>query len=289
MFIITFKTNSSDIDAKIEKLQLNDVFNTYYEAALNITTDNWGYGYEEKENEILDLHIVFDADESKLEAFLIKISDILDDFSFEVKEENYNYEETIFPSVQINDSWILINPNEESQNINRINFISQGAFGTGLHETTKDILSLILKKDFSNKTVMDIGTGSGILAIATALKSAKKVTAVDIRDVEEEVMLNASFNDLSTIEVKVGNALTNDFTVDPLYDWIYINIGGEETQMFMEYIDSHLKKDGMLLVSGLVEWSFDFVKSKVEEHSYEMTQKLQTNEWCTAIFKKIQK
>ena len=288
MFIITFKTNSNDIDAKVEKLQFNDIFNVYYEAALNITTDNWGYGYEEKENETLDLHIVFDGESSELEGFLIKVSDILDDFSFEVKEENYDYEETTFPSVQINDSWILINPNEEEENtaLNRINFISQGAFGTGLHETTKDILSLILEKDFADKTVMDIGTGSGILAIATALKNAKKVTAIDIRDVEDEVLLNASFNNLTNIEVKVGNALEDEFEVDTKYDWIYINIGGEETQMFMNYIDEHIKDHGMLLVSGLVEWSFDFVKEQVEKHSFEIVEKLQTNEWCTAIFRK---
>ena len=287
MFIITFKTNSSEVDSKIEKLQLNDIFNTYYQAPLNITTDDYGYGYEEKENEDLDLHIVFDGEEKDLEAFLIKVSDILGDFSFEVKEEHYTYEETSFPTVEINDSWVLVNPNIETENKNRINFISQGAFGTGLHETTKDILSLILKKDFSNQTVMDIGTGSGILAIATALKNAKKVTAIDIRDVEDEVLLNASFNNLDNIEVKVGNALSDEFSVDSKYDWIYINIGGEETQMFMDYIDKHLKENGMLLVSGLVEWSFDFVKEKVQQHGYEMTEKLQTNEWCTAIFKRI--
>lgn len=287
MFIITFKTNSNDVDSKIEKLQLNDIFNTYYEAPLNITTDNWGYGYEEKENEILDLHIVFEDSEDKLEQFLIKVSDILQDFSFEVKKENYNYEEVDFPTVQINDSWVLVNPSVEVENMNRINFISQGAFGTGLHETTKDILSLILDKDFSNKTIMDIGTGSGILALATALKGAKKVTAIDIRNVEDEVLLNASFNNLKNIEVRIGNALEDEFTVDDKYDWIYINIGGEETQMFMNYIDKHLKEDGMILVSGLVEWSFDFVKNKVEEVGFSMVEKLQTNEWCTATFKRV--
>ncbi|MGL5574287.1 MAG: 50S ribosomal protein L11 methyltransferase [Sarcina sp.] len=287
MFIITFKTNSNEVDLKIEKLQLNDIFNTYYEAPLNIITDNWGYGYEEKTNEILDLHIVFEGPENELEQFLIKTSNILEDFSFEVKEEIYNYEEIDFPPIQINDSWILVNPNVETKDINRINFISQGAFGTGLHETTKDILSLILEKDFSNKTVMDIGTGSGILALATAIKNAKKVTAIDIRDVENEVLLNASFNNLDNIEVKIGNALENEFKVDSKYDWIYINIGGEETQMFMNYINEHLKDNGMILVSGLVEWSFDFVKTKVEESGYIMIEKLQTNEWCTAIFKRV--
>ncbi|WP_297435699.1 50S ribosomal protein L11 methyltransferase [uncultured Clostridium sp.] len=287
MFIITFKTNSNDVDSKVEKLQFNEIFNVYYEAPLHITTDNWGYGYEEKENETLDLNIVFEGENKDLNTFTNSLCEILESKDFTTKEENYTYEEDIFPSVEINDDWILIHPSESTNIKNRINFISQGAFGTGLHETTKDILALILSKDFSDKTVMDLGTGSGILSIATAMKNAKKVTAIDIRDVSEEVNLNSDLNNLSNVEVKVGNALTNDFSVDDKYDWIYINIGGEETQMFMEYIDNHIKNDGMLLVSGLVEWSFDFVKQEVEKFNFEITEKVQTNEWCTAIFKKI--
>ena len=287
MFIITFKAKGNNIDKKIEDLQINDIFNVYYESALNILKDNWGYGYEEKQEEILDLNIVYDDDKNLLDNFIQKLTNILDDDNYTVREENYDYTEVEFPAVEIDDTWVLANPNEEFEGKKKINFISQGAFGTGLHETTKDLLKLILSRDFTNKKVMDIGTGSGILAIATAIKDAQKVTAIDIRDVRDEVELNSSLNNLDTIEVKVGNALNNEFEVDPLYDWIYINIGGEETQMFLDYINLHLKKDGKLLVSGLVEWSFNFVKSEVEKAGYKMIEKLQTNEWCTAIFDKI--
>ena len=69
------------------------------------------------------------------------------------------------------------------------------------------------------------------------------------------------------------------------FDWIFINIGGEETLMFMDLIKNHLKEDGYLLVSGLVEWSFDKIKSSVCDCGYELIEKHQSNEWCTAIFK----
>lgn len=286
MIIITFKTNSAIVDEQIEKLQLNNIFNAYYEAPLIITTDNWGYGYEEKENETLDINIVFEGDILELSEFTNTLCTILNSNDFTTKEDNTLYTEVIMPKVQINDSYVLIHPSEETHIENRINFISQGAFGTGLHETTKDILSLILDQDFTGLKIMDIGTGSGILSIATAMKNAEKVTAIDIRDVKEEVNINADLNNLSNIEVKIGNALASDFVVDSIYDIIYINIGGEETIMFMDYINSHLKDNGTLLVSGLVSWSFDFVKSEVEKYSYTMINKLQTNEWCTAIFTK---
>lgn len=288
MFILTFKTNSSIVDEQIEKLQINNIFNVYYQSPLNIITDNWGYTFEEVENEILDLNIVFDKNCEVLsfDKFKTKICKILGTQEFIITQDNNSYTETILPAVEINNSYVLIHPTQETNIENRINFISQGAFGTGLHETTKDILSYILKRDFSNLTVMDIGTGSGILAIATGLKNAKKVTAIDIRDVTVEILFNCELNNLNNIEVKIGNILSNDFSVDNTYDVIYINIGGEETIMFMDYINSHLKTGGTLLVSGLVSWSFDFVKNYIEKFDYTLMNKLQTNEWCTLIFEK---
>lgn len=56
--------------------------------------------------------------------------------------------------------------------------------------------------------------------------------------------------------------------------------------MFMEFINKHLNENGDLLVSGLVEWSFDEVKANVEKYGFEFIEKYQTNEWCTATFKK---
>lgn len=154
-----------------------------------------------------------------------------------------------------------------------------------MHETTRDLLNVILTEiDLCNKSVLDIGTGSGILSVASAIIGASKVTALDIRDVREEVELNASLNGSYNIEVLVGNALNEEVKIDDKYDWIYINIGGEETELFMDFIKEHLLSNGKLLVSGLVEWSFDKVKSIVESHGFKLETKYQTNEWITAIF-----
>ena len=154
-----------------------------------------------------------------------------------------------------------------------------------MHETTKDLLNIILTKiDLTDKKVLDIGTGSGILSIASAIIGASKVTALDIRDVKDEVDLNASLNGIYNIETLIGNALNGEITINDKFDWIYINIGGEETELFMEFIKDHLMNNGKILVSGLVEWSFDKVKSIVESHGFKLEEKYQTNEWITAIF-----
>ncbi len=285
MFILTYEMPLKEVDSKIELLQINDIFNAFYESSLEITTDENGYGYIEKEDDIVNLKIAFDGEENELPKFTEKVTEIMNEKPLNIYEENYTYDNFSIPAIEINEEWVLASPEEEiEEGKKKINFISQGAFGTGLHETTQDLLRVILEKDFTDKRVLDIGTGSGILSLATAIKNAAEVVAVDIRDVQDEVELNASLNNISTIKTLIGDALSGEITIEGDFDWIYINIGGEETEMFMPLINEHLKKDGKLLVSGLVEWSFDKVKNMVENYGFKIIEKHQTNEWCTAIF-----
>ena len=261
MYILCYNMPFKEVDTKIEILQINDIFNVFYESPLEITTDENGYGYFEKETEFITFKVAFDGKKEDLKDFEKTVSTLISYEAFNVYEENYEYEDFSMPAIHIDDTWVLASPEEEFENKKKINFVSQGAFGTGLHETTQDLLRIILGKDFSNQRVLDIGTGSGILALATALKGAKEVNAVDIRDVKDEVELNASLNNINTIKVFIGDALTENLNIIGKFDWIYINIGGEETHMFMDYIKDHLSSNGSLLVSGLVEWSFEKIKS----------------------------
>ncbi|MDZ4991877.1 methyltransferase [Clostridium perfringens] len=286
MFIITYKIQRELVDEKIELLQINDIFNVYYESPLDITTDMFGYGYIEKEGVIVDLKVAFDGNLKDFEAFKNQVSKLLNEVPSSIEEIKNEFEEFYIDPIHLNESWVLCAPTESFDNKNVIFFTPQGAFGTGLHETTQDILKFIVREDFKNKSLLDLGTGSGILSIATGVKGASKIVAVDIRDVEDEVLLNASLNELENIEVVVDNVLDEDYTLDEKFDWIFINIGGEETEMFMDFIDEHIKYNGKLLVSGLVEWSFDWVREKVEAKGFKLNEKFQTKEWCTAIFSK---
>ncbi|MBU3134739.1 50S ribosomal protein L11 methyltransferase [Clostridium gasigenes] len=286
MYVLTYKINSNELDEKIELLQINDIFNTFYETPLEITTDDFGYGYLEKENEIIDFKVSFEGESKDLEGFKTQVSTLLNSKIVNIEEINYDYSTYEFPAVHIDDNWVLAGVSEDFPNKNKICFIPQGAFGTGLHETTQDILKVLLNTlNLNDKTVLDIGTGSGILSIASAIVGASSVTALDIRDVKDEVELNASLNGLYNIEVLVGDALSNEVTVKDEYDWIYINIGGEETIMFMDFIKSHLSSNGKILVSGLVTWSYDSMEEKIKNYGFTLLEKHQTNEWVTAIFK----
>ncbi|WP_300260512.1 50S ribosomal protein L11 methyltransferase [Clostridium sp.] len=286
MFILTYKISKELVDEKIELLQINDIFNVYYESPLDITTDMFGYGYKEKENVIVDLKVAFDGTLEDFENFKSQVSSLLKETPSSIDKVKNEFEEFYIDPIHLNDQWVLCAPTDNFENKKEIFFTPQGAFGTGLHETTQDILKFIVEEDFEGKSLLDLGTGSGILSIAAGVKGASRIVAVDIRDVEDEVLLNASLNELENIEVVVRNVLDEEYKLDEKFDWIFINIGGEETAMFMDFIEEHIEKTGKLLVSGLVEWSFDWVKEKVENKGFKLRKKFQTNEWCTAIFSK---
>lgn len=289
MFEISFPVKHSEIDSVLNKLIAIGLDSTYYDAPYEVTVDSNGYGFYEKENDFTELK-VYPSEDNK-EQCLNYIEEIKDSVNVEgeiklteIREDDWQQP---FEPVDLNNGWIIAEPEAEvSFEKGKINFESQGSFGTGLHETTQDFLRYILDEDFSGLKVLDLGTGSGILSIAAALKNAEHVTALDIRDVKEEVMYNAVLNNITNIDVVINDVTSHESNVKENYDVVFINIGGDETLSCMDLINDVIKDDGKLFVSGLVEWSSDEIYKELNKMGYNLIKKTKTNEWVTMVLQK---
>ena len=289
MFEISFKVKHSEIDSILNKLISIGLDSTYYDAPYEVTVDSNGYGFFEKEDEFTELKVYPYEDDKKI--CLEHIERIKETLNYddeinlvEIKVDDWQQP---FEPVDLKNGWVIAEPSTEiSFEKGRINFESQGSFGTGLHETTQDFLRYILEEDFTGLNVLDLGTGSGILAIAASIRNAEHVTALDIRDVTEEVLYNASLNNIKNIDVVINDVTSEESVLKHKYDVVFINIGGEETLSCMELINNSINNDGRLFVSGLVEWSSDEIYTKLNKQGYSLIKKTKTNEWVTMILKK---
>ena len=213
MFEISFPVKHSEIDSVLNKLISIGLDSTYYDAPYEVTVDSNGYGFFEKENEVADLKVypIENDKESCLRHIeeIKKVLNIQDNIKLsEIKEDNWQQP---FEPVDLKNGWVIAEPDDEiSYEKGKINFESQGSFGTGLHETTQDLLRYILEEDFTGLNVLDLGTGSGILSIAAALRNAKHIIALDIRDVTSEVLYNASLNNIQNIDVLVNDVTSKN-------------------------------------------------------------------------------
>ena len=152
-------------------------------------------------------------------------------------------------SLVIKPSWEKYAPKEGEHVIE----IDPGmAFGTGMHHTTNMMMERLEKVITPDSTVFDVGTGSGILAIAAAMLGAKSVKAVDIDAVAVRVAKeNVADNGLSDqIEVREGDLLHG---TEGKADVIIANIIADIVIMLLQDIPQKLNDDGVLLASGIIE------------------------------------
>lgn len=288
MIELSIPVLTSEVDLKMEKLEEAGFFNICCEVPIEITTVKYGYGFQEKKEGKTKINVYIDPQEICEEAALNLIKEALGiDIVIncaEVEEDNWQLG---FEVIDLKNGWIVAPPNENKELKNRIVFESLGAFGTGLHETTQDCMRMILSMDLKGKKVMDLGAGSGILSIAAGIKGAEYIVAVDISDVEKEIIHNADLNGLTNIRVFQKDVADEDFNIALSFDFIIINIGGEEFLNSFDLIHRTLETNGNLLVSGLVEWSYEEVKKEIVNSGYEEVKYASTNEWVTILFKKL--
>jgi len=156
------------------------------------------------------------------------------------------------------------------------------SFGTAHHETTAMMIEVMMQMDFRGKKVLDMGCGTGILAILADKMGASEVDAIDndtwaFNNAMENVDKNHSF----AVTVKMGDI----DTAGSGYDILLANINRNVLISHLPEYSKRIKK-GELLMSGFYEEDLAMIRHEAESNGFVAGQTITKNRWVAARFKK---
>jgi len=157
------------------------------------------------------------------------------------------------------------------------------SFGTGHHETTHMMVQWLLKAEVQDKAVLDMGCGTGVLAILAAMRSATPVTAIDIDDWSYvNTRENIQRNGQAHINVLQGDA---SLLKGKTYDVVLANINRNVLLQDLPIYVSTLKtKSGELYLSGFYEEDLPLITDKCKALGMRLAEKLKKGYWVSAKY-----
>lgn len=159
------------------------------------------------------------------------------------------------------------------------------AFGTGYHETTRCMLRMLKGTVKGGESVLDVGTGTGILAIAALKLGASEAFGFDI---DEWSSVNATENAINNDVAATFKVEEGSFETVPVshYDLVLANVNRNMLIETAPIITSYVQEGGVLLLSGLLETDEADILSVPEYASLKLEERLQENEWICLKFVK---
>ena len=159
------------------------------------------------------------------------------------------------------------------------------SFGTGHHETTAMMLEHQLGIDHAGKSVLDVGSGTGILAVLAARMGAADVLAFDIEEwAVENAQENADLNDCPQMRVFQGTIA--DVDPNSRFDIVLANINRNVLLAELPTYAAFVREGGYLLVSGFYEHDAVDIERKAKETGLRPVRDMVTNGWCSLVYQK---
>lgn len=160
------------------------------------------------------------------------------------------------------------------------------AFRTGTHETTSLSVKMLEKYVKQENKVLDVGTGSGILAVVSVLLGADDVLGIDI---DEDAVRTANENiELNSCGSK-ARAVKGDLTKGVEYkaDIVVANLLADLVMMLTESAGNHLKKNGIFISSGILIEKSEGVRACLEANGFEIIERMDDGVWCSFAARKL--
>lgn len=231
------------------------------------------------------------AVEAKLNSSLMKLKNenFIESFRVEkeiLEDKNWNEEwEKSREVIRISDR-IVIKPTFKNYSAKENEIVltidPKMSFGTGEHQTTKLILRLLEKYVYKGIKVLDVGSGTGILAIASIKLGASKAVAVDSDEIcldncNENCSLNQVVDSVQILTGEIDAVNENDF------DLILANIQKNVLIEIAEKLKSRLNKNGFVILSGLLDSDFDAIRNKYYSIGFEIRRIEKEDEWIALV------
>jgi len=161
------------------------------------------------------------------------------------------------------------------------------SFGTGHHETTHLMMQLMLENNFEGKNILDMGSGTGILAILAEKLGAAKVLAIDNDHWSFENMPeNFEANGCAHITSKLGGIDSLHSEKNESFDIVLSNITKNINLELLPELCRLVSKNGVLIISGFLDFDLEDMKNGVEKHGLQFVSNKELNHWQAALFSK---
>lgn len=199
----------------------------------------------------------------------------------EIEDVNWNEEwEKEYQPIMVENQCLIRAPFhlDDPGFIHQVIIKPQMSFGTGHHDTTYLMVKHILNENVYNRSILDMGCGTGVLAILAELKGANPVWAIDIDEwAFKNTISNCLLNGTENVSVKFGG---KEEIPDRSFNLIMANINKNILKADMETYVKHMEDDAILLISGFFEVDVDDLKEVVEQNGLKVKRVDVKNEWA---------
>jgi len=206
--------------------------------------------------------------------------------SEEIEQTNWNEEwEKNFNPIIVDNQCSVRAPFHEKPNTTYDIIIEpKMSFGTGHHETTHMMIQHILKTEFTDKSVLDMGCGTGVLAILAEMKGAKPIDAIDY---DNWCYLN-SLENVERNNSKHITVLEGDASLLPgkHYDVVIANINRNILLNDMATYADTLNENGILFLSGFYNDDIPIIEAECNKQGLKHVETLERNNWVALKFQK---